>query len=80
MTRSPGAGRLVRRTLPEESLIDSSTWPEARKITTSPPCPPRRSVSRAASPTVRIRRATARKAPSFSSEKTEDISRMRIRI
>src|SRR5437870_3740077 len=48
MTMSPGAGRRVSSTLPVVSVTDSSTWPEARNTTMSPPWPPRRRVSRAA--------------------------------
>jgi len=80
MTRWPGAGRRVISALPFESVIDSSTWPDARKTTTSPPEPPIRRVSLAARPTARMRLATPRKTPSFSSEKTGEISRIRIRI
>src|SRR3989441_3950995 len=79
MSRSPGAGRRVRSSLPEASVIDCSAPPDARNMTTSPRVPPNRGVSPGASVTACIRRASARMAPSDSSAKTDDISRTRTR-
>src|SRR6266446_3058159 len=79
MSRSPGAGLRVSRSLPEESVIDCSATPDARNMTTSPPVLPSLSVSPGARFTACIRRARARSAPSESSAKTDDISRTRTR-